>query len=334
MSWFYDQWEIHDFEFLNKNSGLKFLRGTDWFRFSGVLYNDAFSNLKQLENLRYMTNGDGGSHQQLFQPISATLKSLHLMCHRGSLDLHGLVFPNMTELEIDLSDPHDTMNILQACPQLESLGLPSSGTERAVNHLIQALNSGTLCPTLKILKLKVKSLQTEDFARMIESRSGLETLHLELQSAGVRVAIAINHQASSLTHLRIRRTGNDSIMPFMLAVVGSCGQLKDVMVDEVRAEAIDGLMSKDSWMNPDGLENLTLSGTPLSLCGEELTKLVEKPASDPLRLPIDGWKISSQAKKVIRDKSYLTTLFQFAQGFGRLRAITINDVVYHKVSAQ
>lgn len=83
-------------------------------------YEDTISNSSWLKHLRRYSCSDDNSHQMQSQPISGGPKSLQLTSN-GSLGIQKLVFPDLVKLELDLSDPQDVMNLLQGCPNLETL---------------------------------------------------------------------------------------------------------------------------------------------------------------------------------------------------------------------
>ncbi|KAF9929954.1 hypothetical protein BGZ65_005554 [Modicella reniformis] len=328
----------HVIKYINNNPGLRLL-GEVYYLQLETAYADAFSNLRRLNHLQIQLKDQNYQeyHRRLLEPVSTTLTSLRLVRLNGPLGLRGLVFPNLKRLEPVLCDPQGLQDLLQGCPNLEDfIGMGDSNPECTIN-LMNGLKSGA-CPTLKNLEFNVYHDQMEDFAEMLENRSGLQMLKLGVVSVNARFANAINHHASSLTCLSIRKLGSGLILPFILTIVGSCGQLKDVTVEAVKNEAIDLLMSRDNWENPDALESLALRGKPISLRGNDVDMSTRETIiigiDEPLEPLIDGWKRSRGTKLDRQSREYLTALFQIAQGYSRLQTITINDVVYHKVSAQ
>ncbi|KAK3822971.1 MAG: hypothetical protein J3Q66DRAFT_330526 [Benniella sp.] len=324
--------ERHDIEFIKSNRDLRVLGGSNWFRFPAAIHHDAFSSFRRLEHLRYKSYViQHETHQRLFQPISGTLKSLHLMCRHGSLGLQGLVFPRLEELVMELFDPQDTWSLLENCPNLRALGQFMDSPEHNFNYMVRALNAEK-CPTLKRLKWRMSNTeQSETFATTLERRSGLQSLDLYLGSVNNRLITAINHHASSLTRLRAHSERRRlPIMAFILGIISSCGQLKDLIVEGIMDEAIDPLMARSSWKNPDALESFRLVGD-ISLCGETLGWTTMGTFEEQPELPIEGWRLSSGSSRDVQNPAFLRAISHVAQGYGRLRIISLNCVNYERV---
>ena len=145
--------EAQDIEFITRNTLLKSLMMNDKVQFNSF-YGDMFYGFKNLEHLGFhlRTVDPRRYHGHFFHPISATLKVLHLGCERGALGLPGVFFPNVKEFVVFLSDPQDAANLLQGCPNLESLD-PIASISRPSSSVIEALKLG-VCPYLKNLGLR------------------------------------------------------------------------------------------------------------------------------------------------------------------------------------
>ncbi|KAG0223296.1 hypothetical protein BGX31_008583, partial [Mortierella sp. GBA43] len=334
MSWHRDRLQQRDIEYIGNNMGLRVLGGPNWFRLPRTFYSDAFNNLTQLEHLHYFSDPNHvESHQPLFQPISRTLRSLGLKSPKGSLGLQGLVFPKLKKLEMQLFDPQDALDLLQGCPNLETLGPSETSTVHDMENLVQALLSGA-CPKLKNLSFRVyNNGQINGFATMLEDRTGLQRLELRLGITHVRLSQAINHLAPSLTQLWIRKDWRKfPFVPFIMPIVGSCIQLKELTVEGMDMEAIDSLMSPELWGNPGTLESLKLSGR-LTLRGERLVHPRGTEHQDDAQVSIEGWIVpdSRRYTSYIHGAGFLVALFQLAQEFSRLGTITINGVSYRRL---
>ncbi|KAF9983483.1 hypothetical protein BGZ65_001744 [Modicella reniformis] len=314
----------HDIEFIKSNPGLKRLECTENY------YSDAFTHLSQLEHLRYQNMGNK-SHQQSFQLISKNLKSLRLKSSIGKLGLEGLVFPNLKELSTDLCDLQDAMDLLHGCPNLESLESVESFSPRSLLNVTQALKSGA-CPVLRSMRLRALNGQEEDLAVMLKNRRGLTHLDLNVALVSVNLIEAIGCHASSLTHLAIRGgIWAPSTFSFLLEILSSRGHLKDVRIQGMTNEAIDPLITKMRWKNPDVLESLTLKSDTLILGGEQVKSEVFTMPSDDCLGP---WMLPPGKESRTPNLAFLKVLFKMAQGFSGLRTITINDVVYRKFDLQ
>ncbi|KAG0245304.1 hypothetical protein BGX31_007640 [Mortierella sp. GBA43] len=256
----------HDIEYIKSNRHLKSLEGLGGTDNINTLYGDMFNNFDQLEHFHYdLIANHGSSHQQLFRPISGTLKSLRLFLEDGTLGLGGLVFPQMKELAIELSSLQDTIDILRGCPNLKSLRTTTFARHSSVGHILAALEPG-VCPQLKTLNLPALSNLEAQFVAMLEGRTGLQNFQLRLGFVSKRLFQAIAHHGSTLTHLSIHKIRwSFSTMPFVLQLLGSCGQLKSVNVGGLEHEPIDPLMTHYHWKNPGVLESLTLEGASMSL---------------------------------------------------------------------
>ncbi|KAK3822967.1 MAG: hypothetical protein J3Q66DRAFT_330517 [Benniella sp.] len=212
--------ENHYAQLIKSNPGLKSLGVTCRPGFS-IRYSDAFENLKQLQELRYRIAAPWhyGEHQELMRPISSTLEKLQIaVVGPPRLGLDGLNFPKLKELKVLLLYGQDAMRLLQGSPNLETL-------ESTYNSyiLVDTLETG-VCPALKNLKLDISDGAMTTFAAILESRIGLQTLELRVQSFDERLATAINCHASSLTGLSIRRLTSTTLWrpstsPFLLQVL-------------------------------------------------------------------------------------------------------------------
>ncbi|KAK3822969.1 MAG: hypothetical protein J3Q66DRAFT_330521 [Benniella sp.] len=207
-------------QLIKSNPGLKSLGVTCGPEFS-IHYSDAFENLKQLQELRYriVAPWHSGKHRELMRPISPTLEKLHISAvGPPGLGLDGLIFPKMKELKVLLFSGQDGIDLLQGCPNLETL---DSTTNSLI--LMKALETGA-CPALKNLKLDISDGAMTTIAAILESRIGLQSLELYVQSLDERLATAINCHAPSLTHLSIRRLGSTALWgpltsPFLLRIL-------------------------------------------------------------------------------------------------------------------
>lgn len=343
--------ERHDIEFIKSNPHLKRLEGAGGRDFN-TINSDAFNNLQQLEHLHYYAEmSNHGSHQQLFQPISGTLRSLELVGMGCSLGLSGLVFPQVKELSMDFVDIQDAKVLLHACPNVESLKTADFSTYLTVLNLLRALEPG-MCPTLKNMALELPSGLDTDLAVMLEGRTGLQSLLLNSGSISTRLVHAITRHSSSLTRLSIQIWGFEGWpiydFEFVSEILSSCGQLKDVNLAGTIRE-IDSLMSSVLWKNPDVLERLGLQSNAMTLRGapvkldpatlllgpprEVMTRVHELTTEPSLVIDpaISRWRRRTQIEGKSHNRAFLKAMFEIAEEYGRLRTIIINDVVYSKI---
>ncbi|KAF9364264.1 hypothetical protein BGX34_002026 [Mortierella sp. NVP85] len=326
-----------DTMYIKSNPGLSFIGSGSLFTIDSP-HNNPFSNLTRLECLDgYRHNRCQKWFYQILYPISTTLKILFIVCEEGSSVPRGIIFPNLKELHVSVPNYQNAVNLLQSCPGLESLTVIDSTTKDSSNNVIRGLSAGS-CPSLKSLILKVANDQIIALSRMLEGRTGLKHLELVLGSSCTRLAKAIGYHASSLTHLSIvREWDTPPIVSFMLHILGACGQLQDVLIDNADGGVIDDLLNKDNWKNPGILENLELWSTPMILRGQRLRHLANPLCQHSLHPPsalsvdfIHGWRRVSKNAGLDHDREFLEALFDAAEGYCRLRTIKIKDVVYSK----
>ncbi|KAK3822968.1 MAG: hypothetical protein J3Q66DRAFT_330520 [Benniella sp.] len=306
-----------DIDFIKSNPGLKHLEARESLYFKAFC-GDLFSNLQELEYLRYYlrdAKNHHGPHHQLFQPISANLKVLHLRCDKGTLDLQGLFFPNVKKLLVRLSSPQDMMDLLHGCPNLERLGSNPFARDGSTNF-IPALKAGA-CPLLSDLAIGVTMEQEEDLAHVLEHRTGFQKLEILLDELRECLTRAINHHASSLTHLSVHVKNLQPLPVFQ--ILSSCGQLKSVEIGEVEYSDMEILLSTDRWKNPELLESIRFKRW-----------FREQDRCDPiLARVLHGWMIPSG---YMFKRETLETLFEVAKGFERLGVIMINSSVFKRIA--
>ncbi|KAK3822970.1 MAG: hypothetical protein J3Q66DRAFT_330525, partial [Benniella sp.] len=296
-----------DIDFIKSNPGLKHLEFTEPLHFEAFC-GDLFSNLQQLKYLRYYlrdAKDHHGPHHQLFQPISANLKVLHLGCSNGTLDLQGLFFPNVKELLVHLPNTQEMMNLLQGCPNLERLGFITFSRDGSTNF-IPALKSGA-CPLLNDLE--------EDLAQVLEHRTGFQKLDIQHDELRECLTRAINHHASSLTHLSIH-------LPPVFQILSSCGQLKSVEIGAVEYSDMQMLLSTDRWKNPESLESIRFERW-----------FGEQNKYDPISARVlYGWTMSPEKYGRWQNRETLEALFETAKEFERLGVIIIGLSVFKRIA--
>ncbi|KAI8351844.1 hypothetical protein B0O80DRAFT_499762 [Mortierella sp. GBAus27b] len=335
--------QCNDMEFIKSNTGLKRLE----IGYKSCLctpWTDMLHNLGQLEHLRIRLSGNI-EIQALLQPVSETLKVLHLYFMYSRSNFDGLHLPNLRELLVALSKPRDIVILLSACPNLESLGTiywPQGPSNLAPGHseaLIPALMSGA-CPALKRLAIHVHAGHEGNMAEALECRTGLQRLAIDVAQVTEGLAMAINHHASSLTHLTLQVTTLQ--LDTIFQILSSCGQLKDVTFHNVGDNMLQ-LISAASWMNPDTLEAISLTANKHVPGKEEKEWLKEwkvrwsgRPQTgDVARVPVpvgqlNGWRIVPGAVDNFHEQEFLKTLFDAAAGFRRLGTLTVDCVVFAK----
>ncbi|KAF9359871.1 hypothetical protein BGX34_008101 [Mortierella sp. NVP85] len=312
----------HHVQVIKSNPGLKSLGVTCIPEFS-LHYSDAFENLKQLKEFRYRILAPHylGKHQELMLPISPTLEKLHISVVRQRLGLDGLTFPKLKELKVGLSHSQDGIDLLQGSPNLETLVSTSNSF-----ILVKALETGA-CPALKNLKLDISNGTKITLAAILESRIGLQTLELRVESFDERLATAINCHAPSLTRLSIRRLTSKALWgpstsSFLLRILGTCGGLQDVKIGTAE-DAVGLLLTMDHWKNPDVLENLLMG-----IAGENMRVDVNRETDEYL----DGWKLPPGKTLGGHTETFLKMVFEAAEGFCRLRTIILDGIVYKKAN--
>ncbi|KAK3822981.1 MAG: hypothetical protein J3Q66DRAFT_330540 [Benniella sp.] len=367
-----------DIDYIRANPGLRILGSNYWFRFNTACSNP-FSNFTHLERIdNYRHDSKGMSLQELFEPISGSLRRLSIQCPEGSLRLQGLVLPKMKQMHAILATSQDMIDLLEACPNLEDLesndGSPAFNIGLdASSHATHALRSG-VCPKLTSLKLIVRDSSAETFAAMLSHRTGLRRLDIRVETANIRVVNAIHHHADTLTHLTLRKfrqpTWNRSLL---LGLQSILGHLEEFVIEGVSFGAIEFLADRDRWKNPGALKSLTLEGSALTYMEEEVRSEIDSLSfqnptlheqlrdqeskqeegeesllfADIRRLlsgecsvryhttlasHIDEWRIPQKSGHFrVHSKEFLEALFSAAEGYSRLRTITINKIRYDKV---
>ncbi|KAF9364268.1 hypothetical protein BGX34_002030 [Mortierella sp. NVP85] len=309
----------HHVELIKNNPGLKSLKGSFSSAFS-THYGDTFENLKELEDFQcILDRGDNTSYQQLFRPIAPTLRTMKLLAKSTTLNLDGLVFPKLKELIVDLFNEQEARILLQGSPNLESL----ASSHFYSRKLIRVIKTGG-CPSLKNLHVGMSDQDQNDVAEMLECRVGFQGLELSFESFSGRLAAAINHHASSLTHLSMYRTRygvmwGPTTSQYLHQILSTCGQLKDVVVGLV-IDVTGVLMNPDHWKNPNALERLSMNtlGALESYIGRKMDEY------------IDGWRLPTGIMSRAHNIEFLKAIFEAAEGFSRLRTITMDGVIYEK----
>jgi hypothetical protein len=307
---------------IKSNPGLKSLGMTCSPEFS-IRYSDAFENLKQLKEFRYIMAAPwhSGKHRELMLPISPTLEKLHMYFVMPRLGLNGLTFPKLKELKVRLFSVQNGIDLLQGSPNLETLESISNSY-----NLVKALETGA-CPALKNLQLDISDGDGTmiTFAAILESRIGLQTLELRVESFDERLATAINCHAPSLTRLSIRRLRSTTLWrpstsPFLLRILGTCGGLQDVKIGRAQ-DAVRLLLTTDHWKNPDVLENVLMG------IARKDTRIDVDRETDEY---FNGWKLPPGKKLGGHKVTFLKMVFEAAEGFCRLRTIKLDGIVYEK----
>ncbi|KAK3822982.1 MAG: hypothetical protein J3Q66DRAFT_136916 [Benniella sp.] len=349
----YSTLEAQDIEFIKRNTLLKSLAMKGKVQISSF-YGDMFYKFKNLEHLGFhlvAVDPRRGSHAHVFHPISATLKVLHLGCERGAMGLQDVFFPNVKELVVFLSDPQDAVDLLQGCPYLESLD-PIASIPRTSSSIIEALKLG-VCPYLKNLGLRATMDHEKDLVEVLKGRKGLERLNIRIEKLQECLALAISCHASSLVNLSIH-VEELVWLPFSLIPI-SCGQLKNVTIQYLGYKDMESAMKSDHWKSPEVLEsiNLTCDGRTQRRDELRLKRLLledlragrgylralrsgsnqgtSSPGSTNPENSILGWKIPSEKVGRMHDKSFLKKIFKDAEGFERLRTITVSNIVYKRI---
>ncbi|KAG0239835.1 hypothetical protein B0O80DRAFT_454885 [Mortierella sp. GBAus27b] len=326
-----------DFRVIKHNPDLKRL---DVAEISWDDCSDILNSLKRLEHLRLdlaIARTDHGSFQQLLQPVSETLQVLHLTWNEGAPSFQGVVLPNLKELYTNPADPQEAIDLLRGCPNLESLGSPSLPAESS-STFIPALKTG-VCTRIKGLNLVVSAEEQGELAEAIEGCTRLQRLDVAVLKSEDCLVRAISHHASSLTYLSFQVLTLP--LPTLFQILGSCGQLRDVQVQDIGYKDMKLLTSKVNWKNPGVLERLrmTSDGFTQRRGGEETTKLrvqnrlkvLENPGNAP-DVYLHGWRIPPGSRGRIFSREFLGSLFVGAAGFCRLRTILINSIVYTRPS--
>lgn len=218
----------------------------------------------------------------------------------------------MKELLVRLPNPQEMMDLLHGCPNLERLGSIGFESDGSTNF-IPALKSGA-CPLLNDLAIVVSMEQEEDLAQVLEHRTGFQKLDIRLDELRERLARAINHHASSLTHLSVR-VGYFRLLPG-LQILSPCGQLKSVEIGEVTYSDMEMLLSSDRWKNPELLESIRFE--------RMFGKLFDPISARALH----GWTIPPGC---MHSREILETLFEAAKRFERLGVIMIGLSVFKKI---
>ncbi|KAF9364266.1 hypothetical protein BGX34_002028 [Mortierella sp. NVP85] len=349
----YNTLKAQDVEFIKRNTMLKSLVTSRKVQINSF-YGDMFYKFKNLVHLGFhmaAIDPRRGSHAHFFHPISATLRVLHLACESEALGLQGVFFPNVKELVISLPDPQDAADLLQGCPYLESLD-PIASIPRPSSSIIETLKLG-VCPYLKNLRLWAIMNDEKDLVEVLKGRTGLERLNIQIERLQECLALAISCHASTLVNLSIHV---DELvwLPFSLIPM-SCGQLKNVTIQYLGYEDMESAMKSDHWKNPEVLESINLTCNARTH-RQDLFRL-RKLLLQELRARRDcllsltsgynqgtpssgspnpensilGWKIPSENIGRLHDRSFLKRIFKDAEGFERLRTITISKIVYKRI---
>jgi hypothetical protein len=245
----------------------------------------------------------------------------------------------LRELTMELYNAQDILDLLQGSPNLEVLTCVHHRIESGVTvatgseHTLQALSSGA-CPKLKSLDLtRMKCrLPTRNLAEVLGNRSALEKLAMNLFDIDRQLSNAINHHSSTLTRLHLVKNDNHVMMvPFVVDIVGSCEQLRHLVLEGLRDEPIDSILNTDAWKAPDMLRTLRLDGVSLML-SEALVQSKSTPTPSSIEFPVEGWRPTAKTTSGSSfDTECLELLFQTIQGFHRLRTISIYGDVYERV---
>ena len=188
---------------------------------------------------------------------------------------------------------------------------------------------------------------------VLEGRKGLERLNLWIEKLQECLALAISCHASTLVNLSIH-VEQFVWLPFSLIPI-SCGQLKNVTIQYLEYKDMESAMKSDHWRNPEVLESINLTCglitqhrdkirlknlllQELGIGRDGLLSLrsgsnqgTSSPGSPNPENSILGWKIPSEQMGRLHDRGFLKKLFKDAEGFERLRTITVSNVVYKRI---
>ncbi|KAI8351860.1 hypothetical protein B0O80DRAFT_454892 [Mortierella sp. GBAus27b] len=317
----YEPLEGCDVDFIRTSSNMKRLEGVA----IGKSCSDMIGHLRKLEHLHLIVYNMEQLLQQALQPISQTIKAIHL---EGDVSgIQGMEFPNLKELEVIYWNFENPMDVLNRCPNLESLK-----SWDVCADLLKVLKSGA-CVGVRKLYLDGLPQQNQDLEEMLEGRTGIQQLDLSAHQGSYRLSSAINRHASTLTHLSLEM--KEFCMRTVFHILGCCGHLKDVSLGSIERERMERVLWKTHWKNPGILKRVQLSSfkpddtliiDPRTRYTQELKK------TDRLKRPTEsnGWIVPTGEPIWPDDRLFLNTLFMAAQGFTRLGTITIDSVSYTK----